>query len=69
LHRYAAGAHTCYYSRVDGDAGAAAVAGGGQFGQEEAMSTLYELEVGLYKCVCVELQKRKAVQLGCKSDP
>ena len=38
------GAHTCYYKRVDGAAGAAAVQGGGNTGQEEAMTTLYELE-------------------------
>ena len=30
------GAHTCYYSQVDGDKGAAFVPGGGSFGQEEA---------------------------------
>jgi phosphoribosyl-ATP pyrophosphohydrolase/phosphoribosyl-AMP cyclohydrolase len=39
------GAHTCYYSRVDGPDGAAAVDGGGiRDGEEEALSTLYELE-------------------------
>ena len=38
------GAHTCYFSRVDGEEGAAAVEGGGAHGHEEAMSTLYELE-------------------------
>lgn len=39
------GAHTCYYSRVDGTEGAAAVANGGaRDGEEEAFSTLYELE-------------------------
>jgi len=38
------GAHTCYYSQVDGEKGAAFVAGGGFSGQEEAMTTLYELE-------------------------
>ena len=43
------GAHTCYYSQVDGEKGAAAVAGGGQFGQEEALSTLYELEATIAK--------------------
>ena len=39
------GAHTCYFSRVDGPDGAAAVDGGGtRDGEEEALSTLYELE-------------------------
>ena len=38
------GAHTCYYSRVDGEDGAAFVDGGGAHGHEEAMTTLYELE-------------------------
>ena len=35
-------------SLVDGAEGAAAVEGGGNFGQEEAMTTLYELEAGAY---------------------
>jgi phosphoribosyl-ATP pyrophosphohydrolase/phosphoribosyl-AMP cyclohydrolase len=44
------GAHTCYYSRVDGDEGAAAVEGGGvRDGEEEALSTLYELEATISK--------------------
>lgn len=43
------GAHTCYFSQVDGAEGAAAVAGGGQFGQEEALTTLYELEATIAK--------------------
>jgi phosphoribosyl-ATP pyrophosphohydrolase/phosphoribosyl-AMP cyclohydrolase len=43
------GAHTCYFSRVDGEAGAAEVEDGGRFGQEEALSTLYELEETIKK--------------------
>ena len=44
------GAHTCYYSRVDGADGAATVNGGGtRDGEEEAFSTLYELEATIAK--------------------
>lgn len=43
------GAHTCYYSQVDGTDGAAAVDGGGRHGQEEALTTLYELEETIEK--------------------
>ena len=43
------GAHTCYFSRVDGEAGAAEVEDGGRFGPEEALSTLYELEETIKK--------------------
>jgi phosphoribosyl-ATP pyrophosphohydrolase/phosphoribosyl-AMP cyclohydrolase len=38
------GAHTCYYSRVDGAGGAAVGGRGGRIGQEEAATTMYELE-------------------------
>lgn len=43
LSRASQNAATCYFTRVDGEAGAAAVAGGGQ-GEEGALSTLQELE-------------------------
>ena len=54
------GAHTCYFSQVDGDDGAAAVEGGGKHGQEEALTTLYELEETIRK------RKTEAVKEGDK---